>query len=104
MIAVALVLNVLLPVTIIVWTVWRVKKAGRAATPALLLGSVLLTLDVLGFAMFSVSLDRPEREKWSKYFPEGTHALGLMFFTGIIVIACIADRFLRKPNGNETRN
>jgi len=85
--------------TIRAWTVWRIRKAAWRASPALFVGSVLLTLDVLGFAIFSGSLDRADREKWSKYFPEGTHALALMFFTFVIAIICLVDCYRGRPKG-----
>jgi hypothetical protein len=97
MIAVALILSILIPLTIVGWTIWRIKKSGRAPAPALLLGSVLLTVNVIAFAIFSTSLDRADREQWSKYFPGGTHALALIVCTCVIAVVCIADRFLKRP-------
>ena len=107
MIRVALILNVLMPVTIVAWTIWRARKPGRAKGPTVLLGSALLTLDVLAFALFSNSLDRAERERWSNYFPEGTHALFLIVCTCLISITCLAERgfrFLSRLNDREHRN
>ena len=107
MIQVALILNILMPVTIVAWTIWRARKPGRAKGPIVLLGSVLLTLDVFAFALFANSLGRAERERWGNYFPEGTHALFLIVCTSFISISYLAERalrFLSRSNNRETRN
>ena len=77
MIALALVLNVLLPVTLLLWTLWRVK-AGRPAAGALLLASVLLILDI-----YEADLKFPIILSPTGVVLDGMHRLCKAFLEGI---------------------
>ncbi|HXC35058.1 MAG TPA: hypothetical protein VNV43_04235 [Candidatus Acidoferrales bacterium] len=62
-------------VAIIAFAVWRKSRAGRSTYFDTCLIWILLTLDILDFALYGNSLTGEEVKQWRGYFPDGTHVL-----------------------------
>src|SRR5689334_16424997 len=81
-IAAAVLDNVILLV-IFGWVFLRSRKLRQLTHWTIIIAGLLLILNLFVGAVFPLCLERPQREKFSKYFPDGTHVFAAIVMLGL---------------------